>query len=193
MQGSTGGGRSRGATAMACPHHRPRRTWGWQAQIGLSRIWGHPTWFRTVLRRHLGLSSANQRHPTPTHCPWGWCGYRHSAQTQTGTLPRIVASWATTSRSVGMWGWRALGGRMRDLLRVRAPRAPPALRHASRAGWERRWWGMLSCAQQTAVASTLLGNAWRSPAQPFGDEGPQLSAVLQLADSEEPSRLPLRS
>ena len=55
------------------------------------------------------------------------------------------------------------------------------------------WWGMLSCAQQTAVASTLLGNAWRSPAQPFGDEGPQLSAVLQLADSEEPSRLPLRS
>ena len=33
----------------------------------------------------------------------------------------------------------------------------------------------------------------RSPAQPFGDEGPQLSAVLQLADSEEPSRLPIRS
>eukprot|EP00434_Breviolum_minutum_P012613 symbB.v1.2.011117.t1/scaffold739.1/size166688/8 len=76
---------------------------------------------------------------------------------------------------------------------VRAPRAPAALRHASRAGWERRWWGMLSCAQQTAVASTLLGNIWRSPAQPCTDEGPQLSAVLQLADSEEPSRLPLRS
>ena len=90
--------------------------------------------------------------------------------------------------------WAAECGELiRDLLRVRAPRAPPALRHASRAGWERRWWGMLSCAQQTAVASTLLGNAWRSPAQPFGDEGPQLSAVLQLADSEEPSRLPLRS
>lgn len=28
---------------------------------------------------------------------------------------------------------------------------------------------------------------------PFGDEGPQLSAALHLADSDEPSRLPLRS
>ncbi len=62
-----------------------------------------------------------------------------------------------------------------------------------RAGWERRWWGMLSCAQQTAVASTLLGNVWRSPAQPWADTGPPLSDVLQLADPEEPSRLPLRS
>ena len=59
--------------------------------------------------------------------------------------------------------------------------------------WERRWWGMLSCAQQTAVASTLLGNLWRSPAQPWGDTGPPLSDVLQLADPEEPSRPPLRS
>ena len=89
----------------------------------------------------------------------------------------------------GRWAAEC-GDLIRDLLRVRAPRAPQALGHASRAGWERRWWGMLSCAQQTAVASTLLGNAWLSPAQLFGDEGPQLSAVLQVADSEEPSWLP---
>jgi len=30
------------------------------------------------------------------------------------------------------------------------------LRRVSSAGWERRLWGMLSCAQQIAVASTLL-------------------------------------
>ena len=92
----------------------------------------------------------------------------------------------------GRWAAEC-GALIRDLLRVRAPRAPTALRHASRAGWERRWWGMLSCAQQTAVASTLLGNVWRSPTQPWGDTGPPLSDVLQLADPEEPSRLPLRS
>ena len=92
----------------------------------------------------------------------------------------------------GRWAAEC-GDLIRDLLRVRAPRAPAALRHASRAGWERRWWGMLSCAQQTAVAPTLLGNVWRSPHQPWDDGGPPLSDVLQLADPEEPSRLPLRS
>ena len=92
----------------------------------------------------------------------------------------------------GRWAAEC-GDLIRDLLRVRAPRTPAALRHASRAGWERRWWGMLSCAQQTAVASTLLGNVWRSPHQPWDDSGPPLSDVLQLADPEEPSRLPLRS
>lgn len=45
---------------------------------------------------------------------------------------------------------------------------------------------MLSCAQQRVVASTLLGNLWRSPAQPCSEDGPQLSAMLQLADPEEP-------
>ena len=39
------------------------------------------------------------------------------------------------------------------------------------------------CAQQTAVAPTLLGNVWRSPVQPSGDNGPPLSDVLQLADT----------
>ena len=62
---------------------------------------------------------------------------------------------------------------VRDLLRVRAPRAPPALRQASRAGWERRWWALLSCAQQNAVASTLLSQAWEA-------DGPPLSEVLRL-------------
>ena len=82
---------------------------------------------------------------------------------------------------------------VRDLLRVRAPRAPPALRQASRAGWERRWWALLSCAQQNAVASTLLGNVWRSPSQAWEADGPPLSEVLRLVGPTEPSRLPLRS
>ena len=82
---------------------------------------------------------------------------------------------------------------VRDLLRVRAPRAPPALRQASWAGWERRWWTLLSCAQQNAVASTLLGNVWRSPSQAWEADGPPLSEVLWLVGPTEPSRLPLRS
>ncbi len=44
----------------------------------------------------------------------------------------------------------------RDLLRVRAPRAHTALRHACRAGWERRWWGMLSCAQQLEFSRAVI-------------------------------------
>ncbi|CAE7030091.1 unnamed protein product [Symbiodinium natans] len=67
-----------------------------------------------------------------------------------------------------------------------------ALRAAARSGWERRWWGQLGCALQRALASTLLGGCWRAPAQPTGDEGTPLGWVLELAEAEQPSRLPLR-
>ena len=43
---------------------------------------------------------------------------------------------------------------VRDLVRLRSYRAPPALRAAAASGWTRRWWGMLSVAVQQAVAST---------------------------------------
>ena len=46
---------------------------------------------------------------------------------------------------------------VRDLVRLRSYRAPPALRAAAASGWTRRWWGMLSVAVQQAVASTALG------------------------------------
>eukprot|EP00439_Symbiodinium_sp_Y106_P019261 s9450_g2.t1 len=41
----------------------------------------------------------------------------------------------------------------------------PALRAAATAGWRRRWWGFLGCAQQSALASTLLGGTWRTHAR----------------------------
>lgn len=60
---------------------------------------------------------------------------------------------------VGGRGAAECGELIHELLRVRAPHAPTVLRRASRAGWECRWWGLLSCAQLTALASTLLGNS----------------------------------
>ena len=36
---------------------------------------------------------------------------------------------------------------VRQLARVRARRAPPAVRRVARAGWSRRWWGMLGAAR----------------------------------------------
>ena len=82
---------------------------------------------------------------------------------------------------------------VRDLAQQRPLRAPRALRAAARSGWERRWWGQLGCALQRALASTLLGGCWRAPAQPTGDEGTPLGWVLELAEAEQPSRLPLRA
>ena len=43
-------------------------------------------------------------------------------------------------------------------------RPPPNARCT--AGWRRRWWGFLSCAQRRALVSTFLGGTWRAPAQP---------------------------
>ena len=48
---------------------------------------------------------------------------------------------------------------LRDLVRLRSQRAPPALRRAAMSAWARRWSGMLAVAVQQAVAGTALG-AW---------------------------------
>ena len=46
---------------------------------------------------------------------------------------------------------------VRQIVRVRALRAPPALRASASSAWARRWWGMLSIAVQHAVAGSALG------------------------------------
>ena len=46
---------------------------------------------------------------------------------------------------------------LRDLVRLRAQRALPALRRAATSAWARRWRGMLAVAVQQAVAGTALG------------------------------------
>ena len=63
----------------------------------------------------------------------------------------------------GRWSQGALQ-LVRDLVRIRAQRAPPALRQAAASAWARRWWSQLSVSVQQAVASTALGRA-------FGDCG----------------------
>ena len=65
----------------------------------------------------------------------------------------------------GRWGPEACG-LVDRLARLRALRAPPAVRRAAEAGWRRRWWALLSAALQRALASTLLGGRWLSPARP---------------------------
>ena len=78
------------------------------------------------------------------------------------------------------------------LVRLRALRAPPAVRRAAEAGWRRRWWALLSAALQRALASTLLGGRWLSLARPAAQGEPDLADVLALAGPSGPSLLPLR-
>ena len=80
---------------------------------------------------------------------------------------------------------------VRQLVRVRALRAPPALRAAASSAWTRRWWGMLSAAVQHAVGCTALGAPWLVSKGAAGCE-PALDHVLALAEPAGPSRLPLR-
>ena len=70
--------------------------------------------------------------------------------------------------------------------RIRSNRAPAALRAAA-WGWTRRWWGMVSVAVQQAVASTAL-----QPPQATSVAGPPLDHIVDLAEAEGPSSLPLR-
>ena len=81
---------------------------------------------------------------------------------------------------------------VRDLVRVRAQRAPPAVRSAASSAWARRWWTMLAVSVQHAVTSTALGSAWPAPLHASQQSAPELERVLDLADAAGPSRLPLR-
>ena len=80
---------------------------------------------------------------------------------------------------------------VRQLVRVRVLRAPPALRACASAAWPRRWWGMLSVAVQHAIGGTALGGPWLLPRAAVGQE-PPLDQVLALAEPIGPSRLPMR-
>ena len=91
----------------------------------------------------------------------------------------------------GRWGPEACG-LVDRLVRFRALRVPPSVRRAAEAGWRRRWWALLSAALQRALASTLLGGRWLSPARPAAQGEPDLADVLALAGPSGPSLLPLR-
>ncbi|CAE7938431.1 ccdc135, partial [Symbiodinium necroappetens] len=79
---------------------------------------------------------------------------------------------------------------VRRLVALRALKAPPAMRAPAKAAWACRWWSVLSVAVQQAVGHTALGRARAMPG-PAHTDAPDLSEVLDLADPEGPSRLPL--
>ena len=75
---------------------------------------------------------------------------------------------------------------VRQLARVRARRAPPAVRRVACAGWSRR----SSRRGATRGCSTVL-DRWVSPPLPAGGAGPLLGEALWLAECA-PSSPPLR-
>ena len=85
----------------------------------------------------------------------------HRRKPQTRHLPRAATRRSRRSPTTLRPG---CGGRNADarelvqqLVRVRALRAPPALRAAASSAWARRWWGMLSTAVQHADGGTARG------------------------------------
>ena len=75
-----------------------------------------------------------------------------------------------------------------QLVRLRAQRAPAALRPAARQGWLRRWWGFLSVALQSTLAATLLGAPSVAGALPGAQLRP-LEDILHDAVPPTPSQV----
>ena len=67
---------------------------------------------------------------------------------------------AAVGRPGGRWN-EAAQQLVRDLVRVRAQRSPPALRAAATSAWTKQWWATLAVAVQQAVSNTALGSGPR--------------------------------
>ena len=98
-----------------------------------------------LLRRHACVAADPRRSPTAAR------GYRRRRGATGRGAPQADGLPRTHMRR-------------RDLVHLRAQRAPPAVRAAAAGGWSRRWQGIISIAVQQAVAGTALGRA--RPAQP---------------------------
>ncbi|CAE7244106.1 unnamed protein product, partial [Symbiodinium natans] len=132
------------------------------------------------------LGVAVQHAVTSTALGCAWPAPLHPSQHADPPLERVL------ELAVGdRWNAQARGF-VRDLVRLKAYRAPLLVRAAATAAWARRWWNMLSVAVQQAVASTALGGALRQPLQPEAGEGPPLDSVIHHAAPEGQSRPPLR-
>ena len=79
-----------------------------------------------------------------------------------------------------------------QLAKQKARNAPAVLRPSARAAWLNRWWGLLSVACQSSLASSLCGLA-HSLGGATGTDEVWLADVLDSAClAPDPSRLPLR-
>ena len=137
------------------------------------------------------ITGASAPHPRADHTPG--IALRMAESRKRATYPELQRGGGQRLFVLAV----EVGGRWKDdsqalvrqLVRVRALRAPPALRAAASSAWTRRWWGMLSTAVQHAVGGTALGAPVSKGAA--GCE-PALDHVLALAEPAGPSRLPLR-
>ena len=68
---------------------------------------------------------------------------------------------------------------VQDLARARARDAPSYLQKAARLAYESRWWALLSCAQQSALAATLVDDG---VALLDGTDGPPAECADVLVD-----------
>ena len=75
---------------------------------------------------------------------------------------RSATSWVLGSEIGGPWNEVVLRFD-KDLERIRAQRAPQALRTAATFAWTRQWRAILTVALQLAVSSTALGSQWLAP------------------------------
>ena len=82
----------------------------------------------------------------------------------------------------GRWGTGALA-LVRDFVRLRRLRAPPALRHAAATAWARRWWTQLSVAVQRATALSAAGRAWPAASRAAADAPAWLVSVQHAVAS----------
>ena len=110
-----------------------------------------------------------------------WSAHRTAERRKHATYPELRRAGPQRllvlgSEVGGRWNGEAPSV-VRDFVRVRAHRAPPAVRSAASAGWSRRWWGMLAVAVQQAVASTALGCACPAPLHPNRLAEPPLESV----------------
>ena len=123
-----------------------------------------------------------------------WPGLRQQQCSRCGTMRRTRSD----PQRLVVLGSEVVGGRcgrgalalVRDLVRLRRLRAPPALRHAAATAWARRW--QLSVAVQRATALSAAGRAWPAASHAAAD-APAFELVLDLADAAGPSMLPFRA
>ena len=108
---------------------------------------------------------------SPLHCngqPWTNADTRAAVAIQRGerkkddTYPELVDSgeaclWPLACETGGRWSDRRCQT-VRQLAAAKARSAPRHLRASLQRALRARWWSILSCAQQDALASSLLGD-----------------------------------
>ena len=182
------------------PRHRPATPGGYEhtgrvllrsTPIGHRHLWGWPPRGGALRGRHPGRAFESARAAYSRLCHPGRRGRRPPSVASTG-LTRNCCVGATTPpcprrRNGGRWS-RDCFSLMRIFLTARSRRTPSLVRRAMCSGWQRRWWALLACAVQRAVAMSATSAPWAStpptPATP-----PCPLAILSLADFAGPSRL----